>query len=564
MENKRGVWHSRMAFIMAAVGSAVGLGNIWRFPYVCYTNGGGAFLIPFLVALFTAGVPLLILEFGLGHRARQATPMAFARIRKQYEWIGWLAVLVGLLVMTYYGVVMGWCFNFLYHSFSLGWGADTESFFNNNILMLSGGIGEVGAPVLHIMIGLFLCWFFVFLFIIKGVESVGKVVMYTVPLPVLILILFVIRGVTLPGAAEGLQYFLTPDFNALKDPQVWLAAYGQVFFSLTIGFGVMIAYASYLPRNSDVSNNAFITSFADAGLSFLAGLAVFSTLGFLAHQQGQPVETVVTSGPGLAFITYPAIINELPLAPKVFGALFFLLLLTLGIDSAFSLVEAGVAGVIDKWKFPRIAVNASVSLIAFLIGVIYATRGGLYWLDIVDYYLNNFGLTTIGLLECIIIGYVLGAPKVREHVNKTSEIKIGYWWDVCIKYITPAILIFMLVRSAYLVLNEAYGGYPAWAQFAGGWGLLLLLAGIGVLLAKNVSWIMRVLMICGIAVVYAGAAYWIGTGVKLHLPPNAVAMLLLASVVLFGGLAWCLAIAANAGKKDAAKKTKTQENRVHQ
>ncbi len=549
MEKTRGFWDSRMAFVMAAVGSAVGLGNIWRFPYVCYKNGGGAFLIPYLIALFTAGVPLLILEFGLGHRAQLAAPAAFAKIRKQYEWIGWVSVIVGLIVMTYYGVVMGWCFNFLYHSFTLGWGQDTNAFFFKNVLQLSGGIGEIGPPVWHIVLGLFLCWLFVFLCIYKGVKSVGKVVMYTVPLPVIILILFVVRGVTLPGAAEGLQYFLTPDFNVLKDPAVWLAAYGQVFFSLSIGFGVMIAYASYLPEDSDITNNAFITSFADAGISFLAGLAVFSTLGFLAVQQGQPVESVVASGPGLAFVTYPTIINNLPLAPQVFGVLFFILLLTLGIDSAFSLVEAGVAGIIDKWKFPRVAVNAGVSFIAFLIGVVYATKGGLYWLDIVDHYLTSFGLTMIGLLECIIIGYVLGARKVREHVNKTSEIKIGYWWDVCIMYITPGVLVFMFMRSAYLALNSAYEGYPAWAQFAGGWGLILLLTGFGVLLAKDMRWIARALTAGALIAVFAGMTYWIGTGVKINLPPNAVAMLILASTVLFGGLAWCLSIAASSGNK---------------
>jgi len=490
MEEQRTHWDSRFVFVMATIGSAVGLGNVWRFPYVCYANGGGAFLIPFLVALFTAGVPLLVLEFGLGHKTCKSAPMAFAEISKSFEWVGWLAVLVGLVVMTYYGVVMGWCFDYLYHSFSLAWAGNESAFFYQTTLRLSGGIGEIGGIVPGVLLGTFLCWLLVFFCIYKGVKTVGKVVMFTVPLPIIFLVILVIRGVTLPGAMEGLVYYLQPNFEALKDPQVWLAAYGQVFFSVSIGFGVMIAYASFLPPDSDVINNAFITTLADAGVSFLAGFAVFSSLGYLAMQTGKPVADVVASGPGLAFVTYPTIIALLPFGARVFAVIFFLLLLTLGIDSAFSLVEAGVAGGIDKWKKKRVAVNGFVSFVAFLIGITYSTEASLYWLDIVDHYLNTYGLTGIGLLECLIVGYLYGSGKIREHVNSTSEIKIGIWWDLCVKVITPVILVTMFVRSAIIELGKAYEGYPAWAQFAGGWGLLVFLTALALLLmfipaAKN-------------------------------------------------------------------------------
>ncbi|MEW5945000.1 MAG: sodium-dependent transporter, partial [bacterium] len=304
MSHGRDQWNSRLAFIMAAVGSAVGLGNVWRFPFICYESGGGAFLIPYFVALFTAGIPLMILEFGLGHMTRASAPVAFRKVKPGFEWIGWMAILVGLFVMSYYGVVMGWCFNYLRFAFTLAWGDDTQKFFLENFLNVSGGIGDLGGVVPAVVAGLALCWLCVFLCIYKGVETVGKVVMFTVPLPVVILVVFLVRGVTLPGALEGLTFYLKPDFAKLADPKVWLRAYGQVFFSLSIGFGVMIAYASFLPKKSDIVNNAFITSLLDAGTSFLAGLCIFSTLGYLARATGAGVADVVKGGPGLAFITY--------------------------------------------------------------------------------------------------------------------------------------------------------------------------------------------------------------------------------------------------------------------
>lgn len=445
----------------------------------------------------------MILEFGLGHKMQASAPLAFKTIRKKYEWIGWFAVLVGLFVMTYYGVVMGWCFRYLAYAFNLSWGGNTENFFYNDVLHLSGGIGQIGAPVAWTLLGLFLCWLGVFFSIIKGVKSVGKVVMWTVPVPVLILLAFVIRGITLPGAMDGLSYYLTPNLNALLDWEVWLQAYGQVFFSLSIGFGVMIAYGSFLPEDSDITNNAFITCLADAGICFMAGFAVFSTLGYLAFTEGKEVADVVKSGPGLAFVTYPLIINKLHFIPQVFGVMFFLLLLTLGIDSAFSLVEAGVAGAIDKWGFNRVTVNAAISFLAFGIGVIYTTHAGLYWLDIVDFYLTNYGLAIVGLLECVLVGYVYGAEKIRNHVNRTSDIKIGVWWDICIKVITPVILLWMILAKLFnmsgiaeklagsghttetwrqVLFNPPYEGYPAWAQFAGGWGLLLALFAVAIVI----------------------------------------------------------------------------------
>ena len=274
---KRTRWDSRTAFVLAAIGSAIGLGNIWRFPYICYKYGGGAFLIPYFVALLTAGIPLLILEFAIGHRMEGSAPLSFAKISKKTEWLGWFALLIGFGIVCYYAVIMAWSAKYLISSFTLAWGADTKTFFFSKVLNISGGVFEIGRPQGWIVLALFFCWICIVLATWKGIKTVGKVVYITVTLPWVLLIIFVIRGLTLPGAMDGIRYFLTPNFKALANLEVWHAAYSQIFFTLTVGFGVMIAYASFLPRKSDIVNNALIISLSNCATSYIAGFAVFST-----------------------------------------------------------------------------------------------------------------------------------------------------------------------------------------------------------------------------------------------------------------------------------------------
>jgi len=483
---EREYWPSRTSFVLAAIGSAIGLGNVWRFPYICYTNGGGAFIIPYLVALLTAGIPLMILEMGLGHKFSASAPIAMKRAVKRSEWIGWLACGVGFAIVAYYTVIMGWCVNYFGYSFSLAWGLNTESFFYNDFLQTSQNLKDVFSFNGPVLLGLLISWVLIILCIWKGAKSVGKVVYLTVPLPWLCLVIFVIKGLSLPGAEDGIAYYLTPNFKVLSDPKVWLAAYGQVFFSLSVGFGVMIAYASFLPKRSDIVNNAFIVSLANNGTAFLGGFAVFSTLGYYAHQTGVPVESVVDSGFGLAFITYPSIINHLGRIAPIMGALFFIMLLTLAIDSAFSLVEGVAAGFMDKWRARRLRVNFGVSLIALLIGATYTTRAGLYWLDIVDHFMNNFGLIVVCLLECIVIGYFYGTRKLREYVNSESEVSVGMWWDIMIMFVTPAALVYFLVVEIRDRIAGPYGAPMAgrWAEFIGGWAVIALLVIVSLALMR--------------------------------------------------------------------------------
>lgn len=480
---KRAHWDNRTAFVLAAIGSAIGLGNIWRFPYICYKYGGGAFLIPFFVALLTAGIPLLILEFSIGHRMIGSAPLSFSKISKKLEWLGWFALLVGFGIVCYYAVVMAWSAKYLIHSFTLAWGTETKAFFFDEVLSLSGGVFEVGSPRLWILISLLFCWVCIVFATWKGVKTVGKVVYVTVILPWILVIIFVIRGVTLPGAIDGISYYLTPNFKALLDPEVWHAAYSQIFFTLTVGFGVMIAYASFLPRKSDIVNNALLISLANCATSYVAGFAVFSVLGYYSHVSGSTVANVMSSGPELVFVTFPTIINHLPFA-KFFGIFFFLMLLTLGIDSAFSLTEAIVAGVRDKFRWSQRATNITIAGMAFIIGIIFTTRSGLYWLDIVDYFMNNFGLFVVGLLEAIFIGYIYGADKLRKYANDLSELAVGRWWDFLIRYFVPFISLILLIYTLKERLFAPYGGYPRIAEFLGGWLVIIIFVVVSILLSS--------------------------------------------------------------------------------
>ncbi|MFC1475694.1 sodium-dependent transporter [Candidatus Zixiibacteriota bacterium] len=477
-------WDNRTAFILASIGSAIGLGNIWRFPFVCYENGGGAFLIAMLVALFTAGIPLLILEFSLGHKMQGSAPQSFFQVKKGFQWFGWFAALVGFGVVVYYLIIMSYAFNYTIASFTEAWGNDPNGFFYDKTLGLTDSPLTLGSFKPMLFLGLIVCWIWVVLSTWKGTKTVSKVVYVTVIVPWLLLVIFIIRGVTLPGAVEGLNYYLTPDFAKLADYKVWLAAYTQVFFSLSVGFGIMIAYGSFLPKKTDLVNNAFIVGLADSLTAFMGGLAVFGALGFHAHELGVKVADVAAGGPGLTFVTYPTIISNLPFWQPLFGVLFFIMLLTLGIDSAFSMTESVAASVKDRLNIKHRTANLSVGTVGFLLGIPMVFGAGYLWLDIVDRFMNQFGLMLVGLGEAILIGWYYGAKKIRTYANGISEMKVGRWWDICVKFILPVVAVVLLGAEILDRIKGAYGGYPRIAEFIGGWLVVILLLIMGVILAK--------------------------------------------------------------------------------
>ncbi len=481
----RGQWGSRAGFILAAVGSAIGLGNIWRFPYTVASNGGGAFLIPYFVALLTAGIPIMILEFGLGHKLRTSAPGVFGKLNKKWEWIGWWQCAIAFVITVYYVVIIGWALSYCMFSFGLQWGGDAESFFYSNYLKLTGGPFEIGGLQMNVFIPLVVVWVVNYLVLIGGVkggiEKANKVFM---PILIVLIVIITLRGITLPGAVEGLNYLFTPDFSKILDGRVWIAAYGQIFFTLSIAFAIMLTYSSYLPKKSDIVNNAFITSLGNCSFSLLAGIAVFSILGYMAGVQGVPVQEIAKGGIGLAFIVFPTAINQLPGLNVLFGVLFFASLFFAGLSSSMSIIEAFTSALIDKFGINRKKALTGACLVGFIVSTIFATGAGLYILDIVDHFINNYGVALAGLVETILIAWMFKFTIIRKHVNAISDFRIGTWWDICIKYVTPILLGVMTILNIIQDFTSPYGGYSATSLLGMGFGTVLFAVVLGFIVAK--------------------------------------------------------------------------------
>ncbi len=475
MNEKRDQWGSKLGFILSAVGSAVGLGNIWRFPYVAYSNGGGAFLIPYFFAIFTAGIPLLILEYGMGHKYKGSTPLAMARAKKKWEWLGWWPTISAFIILCYYSMILSWAINYLRFSFTRGWGNDSNSFFHNDFLQLTSSPFDFGGMVWPIFIGIAIIWLINWTICYKGIKGgIEKVNKVLLPMLIIIMVVIAIRGVTLEGASLGLNTLFTPDWSKVLDPKVWVAAYGQVFFSLSLAMGIMITYSSYLPKKTDINNSAFMTAFANCGFEFLCAIAVFGILGYMANVQGVPVSEVVSSGVGLAFVVFPEVFSAMGSWGTILGVLFFACLIFAGITSTVSLTEAVSAPFVDKFGWKRNKVITVFCLIGFSISSAFASGAGLYLLDIIDNFINNYGIVVVGLLEVTLVGWILKPYTIREHTNEISYFRIGKWWDVTVKYVTPAILIFMLIQSLITEIKSPYGGYSLSALFMYGWSVILI------------------------------------------------------------------------------------------
>lgn len=464
-------WRGRVPFIFAAIGSAIGLGNVWRFPYLTYEYGGGAFLIPWIIGLIVLGIPWMMMEFGMGRYFQKSAPGIFEGIGKKWEWLGWWPVFVAFLINTYYTVVIAWSLHYAISSATVAWGLGQSgaegaaSYFFGQVLRLSDGPNILGAPVGSILGLLALVWVILFLIMFRGARVIGAVSIWMVTAFWLLLVVLLVRGLTLPGAVDGLNYYLAPNFATLGKVEVWFAAFSQIAFTLSLGMAGMFAYGSFVARKADVTNSAFITSFSNCATSFFAGFAVFSIVGFIMQALNIPAEEVAIKSIGLAFITYPSAVSMMPGANAFIGVLFFLCLFFLGTTSAYFLAYGGVISpIMDKFGLSRIKTTLIVCIISFIIGILYTTNGGLYWLDIVDRAVSFYGLLITGALACIVVGWVFGAPKLREHLNETSDIRVSGWWDWLIKVVVPAGLLFVVIYGGFMKdMVSPYGDYPLWA-----------------------------------------------------------------------------------------------------
>uniref|UniRef100_H2Z8Y9 Transporter n=1 Tax=Ciona savignyi TaxID=51511 RepID=H2Z8Y9_CIOSA len=533
---QREKWTRKMDFILSVAGGFVGLGNVWRFPYLCYKNGGGAFLIPYAIFLVLGGIPIFFLEVSLGQYMSEGGVTSW-RITPIGTGIGYASMVVVALLNIYYIVILAWAFFYLFQSFTteLPWGKcgqywntpccvatysksnslnqtllnismstvspslttvpgtynatlcngtrtspETE-YWERRVLGLSTGLDDVGTVRWELALCLLLSWVICYFCIWKGVKSTGKVVYFTATFPFLMLIVLLIRGVTLPGALTGIRFYLTPDINKLANPQVWIDAGTQIFFSFAICLGALVSLGSYNKFGNNCYKDCIILSLVNSGTSFISGFAIFSVLGFMAEEQGVHISEVAESGPGLAFIAYPKAITMMPVS-TLWAILFFVMLILLGLDSQFVETEGFITSFVDMFPrqlrkgYNREIFIAATCFISYLVGLTMVTNGGMYVFQLFDYYAaSGVCLLWVAFFESGAIAWIYGGERMWGNITRMIGYRpipiFKYIWIFGTPLLTTCTFIYAMVKFEPLVYNKVYV-YPEWGT-AIGWVLAL-------------------------------------------------------------------------------------------
>lgn len=529
---ERGQWDSPVEFILSCLGYAVGLGNIWRFPYMCYENGGGAFLIPYVIMLTFVGLPVFFIELSTGQYSG-AGPLHVWEAAPLFQGIGMGMVVISFLGCIYYNMVIGWSLYYLFACFQknlpwkdctndfntpycyskreaddcealpnatwfnqtcynetwkdladpdvLAWlknvsHADnrvsaSEEYLNYEVLDRSDKIEDTEYVKWDLALCLLAAWVLCFVCVIKGIKSSGKAVYFTATFPYLVLAILFFRGVTLEGAGKGIEFYIIPEWDKLAKPKVWADAAGQIFFSLSVGMGGLMTFASYNKFHNNVYRDTLIVVIGNSLTSFFAGFVIFSVLGFMAHELGVDVKDVANSGSGLAFVAYPEVVTRLT-PSHLWAILFFLMLITLGLDSQFAGIENLMTATVDT--FPRLRpkktlVALILCIIMFILGLTMCTRAGLYWTDLIGYYSSGWCLVLIGLAEGIVFPWIYGTKRLMADIEHMVGFKLNIHWWICWTFITPVLLIIVLGFNIYEFTPLAFGDYtlPDWAQALG-------------------------------------------------------------------------------------------------
>ncbi|KAK3697426.1 hypothetical protein RRG08_031190 [Elysia crispata] len=520
----RDTWASHREYLLSMIGFCVGIGNLWRFPYVCIRNGGGVFLIPFFVSILLCALPLFFLESTVGQFLQQGPIHVWRALCPLSKGIGVSMNMICLLTGWYYTVLIAWSLIYAFHSFRspLPWtlcnqtwntencvsnshiasalskgtvnltplngtadpgnvtyvlatsitdGANqtllnasdlanlssvvipaarsaSEEFWLHNVLEISSGLEDMGGLPWHTVLALFVATSVIALGIAKDIKTSGKVVYITATLPYILLTVLLIKGATLPGASKGVTFYVKPDFSKLLHMEAWVEAAIQVFFSLGVSYGSLITMASFNKFKNNCLRDSIIVCLVGECTSVYGGFAIFMVLGHMAHIYDQPVETYARSGPGLAFVVYPEAIAQLPF-PQFWGLLFFLMLFTLGLDSQFNVMETLLTDIVDL--NPRLF-----------------SRGGVYLFQLVDWYIAAYTVIMVGILECIIVGWIYGT----DYIQKDLEMMLGskkHIFTLLWKFVTPLLLTLVFVSIVLVYKPPTYEGYhyKAWGEALG-------------------------------------------------------------------------------------------------
>ncbi|CAL1274531.1 unnamed protein product [Larinioides sclopetarius] len=518
---ERPTWSKKADFLLSIIGFAVDLANVWRFPYLCYRNGGGVFLIPYLLMLVFGAMPLFYMELVLGQYHRQG-PISVWKFCPLFKGVGYCCVLVSWYVSFYYNVIIAWTLYYMFISFSSelpwircnnpwntercwesrnssGYIIDAATVFNNSAFRAnrtspaleffdravleiheSNGMGDLGAPKWQLVVCVLVAFVILYIALFRGVKSLGKVVWFTAIAPYVILTILLIRGLLLPGAVQGVQYYLRPDLHKLLDTQVWVDAAVQVFYSVGVGFGVHLTYASYNNFHNNCYRDCLFTVAVNSFTSFYSGFVIFAYLGYMANKESLPISEVATEGHGLVFQVYPEAIATLPGGP-FWAVLFFTMLLTLGLDSAMGGLESVITGILDecsiyftKVKMNREIFTALVLLSSFCVSLVNVTRGGGYMMYWFDTYSAGISLLCAALFEAIGVAWIYGLDRFCDNIHEMMSFTPGLFWRLCWKIISPFFLVAVIVSAIISNSTLQYQDYvyPSWAVGLG-WGFAL-------------------------------------------------------------------------------------------
>ncbi|XP_052279078.1 sodium- and chloride-dependent taurine transporter-like isoform X3 [Dreissena polymorpha] len=536
----REVWAKKIDFLFALIGFSVGLGNVWRFPFLCYKNGGGAFLIPYFIAVFLGGIPSFFLEVSLGQFMSEGG-IGVWKIAPLFQGIGYASAVIVFILNCEYNIILTWAYYYLFASFTsvLPWSnCDNEwntetchvdhrkitnmignitnylnitavnvnaslvdlgitglptaltnetqvhindpvtEFWERKVLGLSSGIDEPGVVKWDLCLCLLLAWVIVYFCIWKGIRSSGKVMYFTATSPYVFMFILLIRGLTLEGAMDGIKFYLIPDFSRLTDPQVWVDAGTQIFFSYSISLGTLTALGSYNRFNHNSFRDALLFAGVNTFTSLLAGLVIFSILGFMAVRQGVSVADVAESGPGLAFIAYPEAVSQMPVAP-LWSALFFTMIILLGLDSQFVGVEGFITFMVDLYPdvfrkgHRREILIGIVCAISFLIGLSMVSQGGMYVFQLFDYYSSSRIVMIVAFFECVVVSYVYGADRFQDNLEMMYGFRVfplvKWMWKLLTPLFTMSIFALGVITYSEISYERKFVTYeyPKWAIMIG-------------------------------------------------------------------------------------------------
>ncbi|EJY57747.1 AAEL008424-PB [Aedes aegypti] len=497
-------WSNKLEFLMSCISMSVGLGNVWRFPFTAYENGGGAFLIPYLIVLFVIGRPLYYLEMALGQFTSRSSVKIW-EVSPLFKGIG-IGQLVGTTsVVSYYVSLIALTLHYIFASFAseLPWAtckdnwadncvdsslvvnemrdsnstsgqkvSSSQIYFLDIVLKEKDSIDDgIGAPDWKLTLWLLLAWVVIFLVLVRGVKSSGKVAYFLAIFPYVVLIIILVRALTLEGAVDGVIFFIKPQWGELLNPKVWYSATTQLFFSLSVGMGSIIMFSSYNNFHHNIYRDAMIVTTLDTFTSLLGGMTIFSILGNLAHNLGiEDISKVVKSGTGLAFISYPDAIAKFDIVPQLFSVLFFFMLFVLGVGSAVALHGAIITAFWDafpKRKYWHLALI--LSTIGFCTGLVYITPGGQWILDLVDHYGGTFLIYVLAIIEMVAIFWIYGLDNWCNDIEFMVQRRVGLYWRLCWGLITPLFMIAVFIYSLVEYKWPTYSGqqYPGEALICG-------------------------------------------------------------------------------------------------